>query len=506
LRFASQKGMSMSPRIAVGFLLAVLGFGCERTPYKYQGEGRLFSSWTSEEARGTALASVIQLDFEEPGDLSSVQIVNIDGEGRISDQCLRFSSEAKLPYLVIPFQRDASEANLVTIRFRAKVASSVFVSKLYWTTPECPNGKEELSVQAVHQRSEGFVTARFCPGTNPNWSGPVPVLRFDPALEPGEFEIDYVKVQKVPFEALHVKGKENRLPLAEMAIRHETRPSTVFPSPEKLSAVVRLPKEARLRFAVGVLPERWRHAEGSVRAEIRVRSGLRETSVYSEEIRTAGTEGDAPWVEDTVDLSSFAGRRVRLDFLIHSEQGDPCACWSCPRILSSGRERDTDRPHVILVSLDAVRADRLGCYGHTEAKTPWLDSLASRGVFFENCVSSSSWTLPSHMSLLCALDTDQPTQTLWCPPSETPGTTLWGSPTATWFPPGTASREDSTCIGSRRHEPMSDVQPSGCLGPSTRRNATWRNTRTNRFFFFFTPMKPTITTCSIGSPKQLRRR
>ncbi|OGD22457.1 MAG: hypothetical protein A2W03_02515 [Candidatus Aminicenantes bacterium RBG_16_63_16] len=56
--------------------------------------------------------------------------------------------------------------------------------------------------------------------------------------------------------------------------------------------------------------------------------------------------------------------------------------------------------NVILVTLDTCRADRLGCYGFSQAETPAIDGFAARGVKFENCIAQTPLTLPSHTSLL----------------------------------------------------------------------------------------------------------
>jgi arylsulfatase A-like enzyme/predicted Zn-dependent protease len=55
--------------------------------------------------------------------------------------------------------------------------------------------------------------------------------------------------------------------------------------------------------------------------------------------------------------------------------------------------------NVILVTLDTTRADRIGCYGFSRIETPTLDALAARGVKFENCMSQTPLTLPSHSTL-----------------------------------------------------------------------------------------------------------
>jgi arylsulfatase A-like enzyme len=56
--------------------------------------------------------------------------------------------------------------------------------------------------------------------------------------------------------------------------------------------------------------------------------------------------------------------------------------------------------NVVLISIDSLRADHLGAYGYGRDTSPAIDALAKDGVLFRNSSSTSSWTLPSHMSLL----------------------------------------------------------------------------------------------------------
>jgi len=58
--------------------------------------------------------------------------------------------------------------------------------------------------------------------------------------------------------------------------------------------------------------------------------------------------------------------------------------------------------NVILVSIDTLRADRLGCYGADRPLTPELDRLAAGGVLFERAYAAAPWTLPSHASLFAS--------------------------------------------------------------------------------------------------------
>ena len=59
--------------------------------------------------------------------------------------------------------------------------------------------------------------------------------------------------------------------------------------------------------------------------------------------------------------------------------------------------------HVILISIDTLRADHVGAYGATSGTTPFLDSLAKDGVLFEEHMSNSNNTLSSHASILSGL-------------------------------------------------------------------------------------------------------
>lgn len=75
-----------------------------------------------------------------------------------------------------------------------------------------------------------------------------------------------------------------------------------------------------------------------------------------------------------------------------------------PALLAAcGGNGDPDRPNVILVSIDSLRADHVGCYGYGRDTTPHLDRLASEGARFEQHVSSSSWTLPAHVAMFTSM-------------------------------------------------------------------------------------------------------
>jgi len=66
-----------------------------------------------------------------------------------------------------------------------------------------------------------------------------------------------------------------------------------------------------------------------------------------------------------------------------------------------------EMPDVVLVSIDTLRADRLGAYGHSPSITPEMDAVAAEGVVFARALASSPWTVPSVASMLTGLPTER---------------------------------------------------------------------------------------------------
>jgi arylsulfatase A-like enzyme len=71
-----------------------------------------------------------------------------------------------------------------------------------------------------------------------------------------------------------------------------------------------------------------------------------------------------------------------------------CALAGCPKPQPKAPK------HVVLLSIDTQRADRLSCYGYKRKLTPAIDALAAESVLFEHCASQASWTVPSMVSVM----------------------------------------------------------------------------------------------------------
>lgn len=93
--------------------------------------------------------------------------------------------------------------------------------------------------------------------------------------------------------------------------------------------------------------------------------------------------------------AAWSGAALSSALLLISGCGDQPPAPAGPVALA-----DRHPPQVVLVTLDTLSADRLGCYGGRDVATPHLDSIAADGVRFARAAVPMPQTAPSHASLL----------------------------------------------------------------------------------------------------------
>ena len=186
----------------------------------------------------------------------------------------------------------------------------------------------------------------------------------------------------------------------------DTRRSLISLVPGRLTYRVSVPEEALLTFSLAA------YATGhSDPAPIRFRlfagTGGREETIFDE---TATFARRDRWVDREVDLAKWSGRTIRLSFDAEpaGEDAPPAdggdrtlALWGNPVL--TNRSWKSEGPNLVLISVDCLRADHVGAYGYERDTTPNIDALAADGVVFEAATSTTSWTLPSHVSMLTGL-------------------------------------------------------------------------------------------------------
>jgi arylsulfatase A-like enzyme len=105
------------------------------------------------------------------------------------------------------------------------------------------------------------------------------------------------------------------------------------------------------------------------------------------------------WMHFSAALEDLPAGPVELSFELEESAEQPLV--SRPRLFQN--RESNDRPNVVWIVLDTVRADFLGCYGFPQPSSPHMDALAARGILFERAISPAPWTLPAMVSMFTGL-------------------------------------------------------------------------------------------------------
>ncbi len=313
--------------------------------------------------------------------------------------------------LLYPGPIEADEINLVQVSI-ADVKQGR--STLIWLTHEDrQRGVEQSGVlRVIHPESKEALELSFFLGGDPRWRGRIARLILIPHTaardRSHEFELRNIRLARLAF----VKGAE---PLQEeregrtagdgglVTMSSEARRCWPGDFGVPLFARARIPAGGRLELGVAVpLAHAGHLGERGLWCTVDVR---RPGGGWRSAERTWLTPVGA-WRTMRVDLSRWGGEEVELrlaastgpetGLLPQTELRQARVLWGSPLILG---ERPPDRrPSVLLLTLDTLRADALGCTGG--AHTPFLDSLAERGILFENAWANANSTSPSHASIL----------------------------------------------------------------------------------------------------------
>jgi len=85
-----------------------------------------------------------------------------------------------------------------------------------------------------------------------------------------------------------------------------------------------------------------------------------------------------------------------FDFNNDQEAGAPGTSLLSPEELK-------EKPNILFIVMDTVRADHLSCHGYYRNTTPNIDNIAGEGILFESCIAEAPWTLPTHASIFTSM-------------------------------------------------------------------------------------------------------
>jgi len=236
----------------------------------------------------------------------------------------------------------------------------------------------------------GVVLLASCRG--PAVEGPAPAFSFVEHIAQAERDFDETR-----FRSVRPDGRLS----GQVTLGRETRTALMPPLPSRLAFEVELPSEASLRFGIAVSALGADVSPAHVEFRVRLDYGDETDTVFEGIVRRREPNR---FFDHEVDLSHWSGRRVRLTLDTTSPNPKDLPMipyWAHPVIV--GSEKVLRAPNVILISLDCVRADHLGAYGYERSTSPRLDELAREAVLFETATAVSSFTHPTHMTMLTGL-------------------------------------------------------------------------------------------------------
>lgn len=304
------------------------------------------------------------------------------------------------PSLVRDLELDAGRVDAVRVSLDG-LPSTAYL-QLYWAGAGEPFAEERsVAVATADPTGSLLPTYTFEVGRHDGWSGTVRRLRLDPNSVPGR-RVEVVSLRAISRELDPTRLREMTRRSWRVDLTGDARRAVLTPPGLPFERTVALPVgRAAVRVGYGVESG----VTSATEFRLRVTAPVGATAtLLSDVVRPAPRP---TWRDRTVDLSGYGGSRVTLTFECASPAGsepfEGFPAWSGLEVVAPGDP--PQRPNVVLVVLDTLRADHLSLYGYDRPTSPQIDRWAGgRGVTFLRTVAPAPWTLPSHVTLFTGLD------------------------------------------------------------------------------------------------------
>jgi arylsulfatase A-like enzyme len=275
--------------------------------------------------------------------------------------------------------------------------------RVYWAGPG-ENFSEDRAAGPVQKSDELW---QMNLASHPGWNGQITKIRVDlPGPSEGSTVLHSLNPILFDYDLERIRAATGRFWKVDLA--DDVRSAALITGDRELVWELERPTTGALIFSYGTLGV----PQNRLRLVVQV-LGTRDRWV---EVFAAGgdvaeePEGraqlDPGWVNVRVELERYGPVRAvkfSVEGLGPGGRYAGIAAVANPVITHGGREQS--KVNVLLISLDTLRADRLGIYGYDRNTSPNIDSRASRsGVVFSRNVAPSPRTLPSHTSMLTGLD------------------------------------------------------------------------------------------------------
>ncbi len=229
------------------------------------------------------------------------------------------------------------------------------------------------------------------------WSGPA-------ILNNGEVRYNFLEHLKKSFIIRFEKENPNR---EEVFYLGDDARQVISMDKEShfIYSGVHVPVDGRLKMGVGVRGgPRGISLKGGLEISVVRKDGTSEDVFSKNALSTLSKRlTKRAWHDVDIDLSKYGGEDVEFHFRNKSGLVMGLGPVEIISKLKKKIKRHTiSHTNVLIITLDAVRADHMGFMGNKHVKTPCLDRMAGEGIVFKNHFAQSHITIPSHVSLLAS--------------------------------------------------------------------------------------------------------
>ena len=190
--------------------------------------------------------------------------------------------------------------------------------------------------------------------------------------------------------------------------------NVIFAPPKtEFEYTIEVPDKAFLEFGYGLLKEFEINKKVVVEFKLIGETEGQRFLLFKEFLHLKEKSDEIPFFKRKINLSEFQKKKVKFRFITETvplklgsqRYGIGLSFWYNPVVYKSIENNIEDNKdiNIILISIDTLRADHLGCYEYPRNTSPHIDRLASEGTQFNNAFSTSPWTLPAHISMLTSL-------------------------------------------------------------------------------------------------------
>jgi arylsulfatase A-like enzyme len=337
------------------------------------------------------LASAAETVFD-PGSISPTQVLQtVELPGRTTPE----PPDANPPLAIVPLVGVAEKLRTVEVEVGDMSRGQL---RLDWTTPSTgePCG---LIGQAEHAQvlPDSFRLFRFDLADAPCWEPTTERL----VLATGQKHRARVipRVMRLLTRQVDPERIEGRS--FGVSIGDELRNTTLVSSGHPWRTTIKVFRGAELRFGLGI-----KGPSSEVRFTLSARRLPEGPAVDLETYSCPEHECRERWVDHAVALDQLEPGDWEISVSNDLDTGSRATAFlATPEIVAPTARATAERPNIVLVVIDTLRADHLGTYGYPLPTSPNIDRWArERGVVFEQAIAAAPTTLPSHASMFTGLD------------------------------------------------------------------------------------------------------